>query len=384
MRAAGGHIPLSLYVHVPWCVAKCPYCDFNSHVARGDIPASRYVAAVAADLDFELERRPAGSVIVSVYLGGGTPSLLPAEALARLLEDFRARLALAGDAEITLEANPGTVERGRFGEYAAAGVNRISLGVQSFDDAALRRLGRIHTAREAEAAVDELHAAGMENFNLDLMYALPGQSETLAQADVERALALAPAHLSYYELTLEPGTAFYRRPPPLPAEALAGRIEARGRARLAEAGYERYEISAFARAGRRSRHNENYWLFGDYIGLGPGAHGKRSRGGEIVRTERTRSPDRYLRLAGRPEIVAERQVEGADRLFEFMLGALRRPEGFRWHDFYRRTGLDRAAAGPGLRRARQAGLVLSERTGVRPTARGLVFLNELLGLFLPA
>lgn len=377
-------IPLALYVHVPWCVAKCPYCDFNSHVAPRAVPAQRYAAAVLADLDLELARRPAPRALVSIFFGGGTPSLLAPGVVGALLQGIRRRVEVARDAEVTLEANPGTVERGRFAEYRGAGINRVSLGVQSFQDALLARLGRIHRAAEAVAAAEELHAAGIDNFNLDLMYALPGQRRAQARADVDAAVALEPAHISYYELTLEPGTAFRRRPPRLPPEGEAAAIERDGRDRLAGAGYRRYEISAFARAGRRCLHNENYWRYGDYAGIGPGAHGKRSAGRAIVRTERIRSPQRYLRLAGTAAAVVERPVGPAERAFEFMLGALRRPEGFTWAEFRTRTGLGRSALAPALCSAAADGLLEIGRVGARPSALGLEFLNELTARFLPA
>ncbi len=377
-------LPLTLYVHVPWCVAKCPYCDFNSHVIPGVVPERDYSRAVLADLDFELERRPAREPVEAVFFGGGTPSLLAPATIAEVLEALGRRLAFAGDAEITLEANPGTIERGRFAEYRAAGINRVSLGVQSFDDAMLKQLGRIHDAREAIAAAEELQGAGIENFNLDLMHGLPGQSAAGALADVRQALALAPAHLSYYELTLEPGTAFYRRPPRLPAEPALAAIERAGREAIAAAGYLRYEISAYAQPGRRCRHNDNYWRYGDYIGIGPGAHGKRSAGADVLRTERIRSPARWLRLAGEPQAVSEREVAPAERAFEFMLGALRRIEGFGWCEFEARSGCSRETVLAPVRQAVTEGLMEADGSQLRASPRGLVFLNELQERFLPA
>lgn len=376
-------MPLTLYVHVPWCVAKCPYCDFNSHVLRGVVPDRDYLSALLADLDFELSNRPAGAPIEAVFFGGGTPSLLAPATIAAVLEGVRGRLGLAADAEITLEANPGTVEHGRFSEYRAAGVNRVSLGVQSFDDVMLGRLGRIHKAREVFAAVKELRRAGIDNFNLDLMHGLPGQSVRGALADVHRAVALEPAHLSYYELTLEPGTAFFRHPPRLPAESALAAIERAGREALEAAGYLRYEVSAYARSGRRCRHNENYWRYGDYIGIGPGAHGKRSAGAHILRTERIRSPSRWLRLAGDPKAVTAREVLPAERPFEFMLGALRRLDGFGWDEFEARTGRCRDAVLATVRRAAEEGLVETDSGAVRASVRGLLFLNDLQSRFLP-
>lgn len=378
-------MPLALYVHVPWCVRKCPYCDFNSHVAPVDgAPFADYARALLADLEYELGRRPPGAVPRSLFFGGGTPSLLPPEVVAGLIERIRALGGLAGDAEITLEANPGTIERSRFADYASAGVNRVSLGAQSFDDGLLRRIGRIHSAAETLCAVDELAAAGLENFNLDLMYGLPGQDEKGALADLEQAIACAPAHVSWYELTLEPGTAFYRRPPRLPGEdALAG-METAGRARLSEAGYLRYEVSAYARGAVHCRHNLTYWTYGDYIGIGPGAHGKRTLRGSTWRTERIRSPARWLRLAGGADACSVREVSPDERAFEYLLGALRLTEGFAWSDFELRTRLPRACLEPQLSTAMAVGLLEPTPAGVRPSARGLRYLNELQGRFLPA
>lgn len=372
-------------MHVPWCVRKCPYCDFNSHVAPAQgVPARAYAAAVLADLDYELDVRPLqGQTVQSVYFGGGTPSLLEPEVVGELLTAIRRRTALAADAEITLEANPGTVEHGRFAEYAAAGVNRVSLGVQTFDDDTLGRIGRIHCARDALRAVEELRACRLENFNLDLMYGLPGQARAAAAADLEQAIALGPAHLSWYELTLEPGTAFFRRPPPLPREEEVAAMEDSGRERLAAAGLARYEVSAYARPGRRCRHNDNYWRFGDYLGVGPGAHGKRSGAGRIERTARIRSPERWLRLAGAGAAVDVRAVGGDARAFEFLLGALRRVEGFTWSEFEQRTGLGRKTIAAGVAAARSDGLVAVAAGRVCPTGQGLRFLNDLQARFLP-
>ena len=376
---------MAIYVHVPWCVRKCPYCDFNSHVMPADgAPIADYAAALLADLEFEVGRRPSGAAPQTLFFGGGTPSLLPPEVVAGLIERIRALSGLPGDAEITLEANPGTIERGRFADYAAAGINRVSLGAQTFDDRLLHRIGRIHSAAETLRAVDELAAAGVENYNLDLMYGLPGQDERGALADLEQAIACVPAHLSWYELTLEPGTTFYRRPPRLPGEdALAG-MEAAGRARLAEAGYQCYEVSAYARGTAQCRHNLVYWTYGDYIGIGPGAHGKRTHQNSIRRTERARSPVRWLRLAGQAGAYSEREVPEDERIFEYLLGALRLTGGFAWNDFERRTGLRRARLEPRLAEVMADGLLEPVPGGVRPTARGMRYLNELQGRFLPS
>jgi len=336
-----------------------------------------------ADLEYELSIRPPGVAPQTLFFGGGTPSLLPPEVVGGLIERIRALSGLAGDAEITLEANPGTIERGRFADYAAAGVNRVSLGAQSFDDGLLRRIGRIHSAAETLRSVDELAAAGMENYNLDLMYGLPGQDETAALADLDQAIACGPAHVSWYELTLEPGTVFYRRPPRLPGEDDLVCMESAGRTRLAEAGYRRYEVSAYARDGAHCRHNLTYWTYGDYIGVGPGAHGKHSGQGSIRRTERIRSPVRWLRLAGHAEACSEREVRQNERVFEYLLGALRLTEGFAWADFERRTGLPRACLEPQLSQALAEGLLESIPGGVRPTGYGMRYLNELQARFLP-
>lgn len=378
-------MPQTLYVHVPWCVSKCPYCDFNSHAVKGEIPARRYLAAALADLDFELAERPATTPLIAVFFGGGTPSLLAPDIIAGLLEGIKKRLAVVADLEVTLEANPGTIERGRFAEYAAAGVNRVSLGVQSLDDAMLRVLGRIHDSREVVAAVEELHAASINNFNLDLMYALPGQGVQGAAADLAGVMAWDPPHLSWYRLTLEPGTAFSRRPPPaLPKEQEIIQIETLGRGLLAAAGYTRYEISAYAKPGFSCRHNLNYWGYGDYLGIGPGAHGKRTSGGRVIRTERGHSPRRWLRLAGQSEAVSVREVAPQEQVFEYLLGALRLTSGFRWRDFERLVGGDAWVLFSRLEQAEREGLVVCTEAEVRPTERGHDLLDELLLRFLPA
>ena len=328
--------PIAVYVHLPWCVRKCPYCDFNSHAAPGDIPENTYVQALLADLDCDLDLA-AGRRVGSVFLGGGTPSLFSPEAIGALISGIAARLPLAPDAEITMEANPGTVEHGRFSGYRAAGINRVSLGAQSFDAEALKALGRIHGPGEIGLAVAELAAAGIDNFNLDLMYALPGQSREGALADVEAALALGPAHLSHYQLTLEPGTAFYHRPPALPDDELAFDMQQDCQQRLAQAGFGQYEVSAYARPGRQCRHNLNYWRFGDYLGIGAGAHGKATVGGAIIRTEKPRSPREYLQGGGASG-ARRRSVAVAELPFEFMLNALRLQEGFELAGFEQATG----------------------------------------------
>jgi putative oxygen-independent coproporphyrinogen III oxidase len=329
-NAASSLPPLSLYVHFPWCVRKCPYCDFNSHTLQGELPESAYIEALLCDLAAQAEDVQ-GREVVSVFFGGGTPSLFSPDALARLLGALQATLRFTGDAEITLEANPGTIERGRFADYRAAGINRVSLGAQSFDDESLQRLGRIHAAADTRRAVAELNAAGIENFNLDLMYALPQQSVDAALADIDMALQLEPTHLSHYELTLEPGTVFAGLPPAgLPDADSALQMQLACQQRLAEAGLRQYEVSAYAREGRQCRHNLNYWRFGDYLGIGAGAHGKCTRVREdalrIERTWRAREPRRYL--SSLPAIPQRRTVPCADLPFEFLMNTLRLLEGF--------------------------------------------------------
>ncbi|MEE4302771.1 MAG: radical SAM family heme chaperone HemW [Wenzhouxiangella sp.] len=384
--------PLSLYIHLPWCVAKCPYCDFNSHALAGELPEERYVDALLADLEVDLPR-VWGRPVVSVFLGGGTPSLFSAAAIDRLLAGVRARVQLAPGAEVTMEANPGTVEHDRFEAYRAAGVNRISLGIQTFDDAQLKKLGRIHSAHEAATAIEAVKAAGFERFNLDLMWALPGQTIDEAVADVERALAFGPRHLSHYQLTLEPNTVFAKHPPTLPDEdAVIAMQEACGE-RLAAARLRPYEISAWAEPGQESMHNLNYWRFGDYLGIGAGAHGKITLPAEdcIVRTRRKAHPRPYLKAAGDRSFIAEDYpIPERELAFEYFLNRLRLDEPIALAEFEARTGLSaESIAGP-LDRARELELLIAEtRTGdngagrsLRRTARGQRFLNDLQALFL--
>ncbi len=383
-------VPLSLYVHMPWCVRKCPYCDFNSHQLKSAAPPPDYVDALIRDFERELPSIGERS-IQTVFFGGGTPSLFPPEEFARLLEAMRAMAAFAADAEVTLEANPGTLERGRFAGYRAAGINRVSLGAQSFAPAALVRLGRIHSVQDTHRAVDELHAAGLANFNLDLMYALPDQTLDEALADVRIACGLEPAHISHYQLALEPGTVFHARPPPLPDEDAAFAIQRGCQELLADRGYAQYEVSGYARPGARCRHNLNYWTFGDYLGVGAGAHGKLTHAApdDIVRTEKPRQPREYLdqveaslRSAVVGALGVRRQVPRRELPFEFMLNALRLNEGFAIRDFEQRTGLAGAVVEPALRQAFGRGLLESTAEGWRATEVGLRFLNDLQGGFL--
>ncbi len=376
--------PLALYIHIPWCVRKCPYCDFNSHAldASAALPEAAYLDALRADLESTLPQ-VWGRPVHSIFIGGGTPSLLSGEAVARLLSEVRALLPVDADAEITLEANPGTFEAGRYAAFRAAGVNRLSIGVQSFDDAKLQALGRVHDGDQARRAIAAA-AASFENFNLDLMIGLPGQSVADALRDVGQALDIAPPHLSLYQLTLEPNTVFHKYPPVLPDEEVLAGIQAAAEERVAQAGYAHYEVSAFCRPGRAARHNRNYWTFGDYLGIGAGAHAKLSLPGRIVRTERFRQPDSYLLNAAQGRFVAaERELNDDDLLFEFMLNALRLHQGFTPALFTARTGLDAAAMAPGLASARARGLIEAGEDLIRPTPLGMRFLNDLQAIFLP-
>lgn len=386
-----GLLPLSLYVHLPWCVRKCPYCDFNSHEyrdGRGGPPFEAYVDALLADLDVDLPL-VWGRSVHSVFFGGGTPSLFPAAAIDRFLQGANARLRFAPGCEITLETNPGTAEHGRFEDYRRAGVNRISFGIQSFDDGCLQRLGRIHDSGQADAAVKLAQDAGFDNLNLDLMYALPGQTLAMAERDLERAFALQPAHISHYQLTLEPNTVFAARPPAgLPDEDAAWDIQEHCQARLADAGFAQYEISAYARPGRQCAHNLNYWRFGDYLGIGAGAHGKltlpAAEGeGRILRRWKHKHPATYLAQAGTAAAIGgDSEIPPAQRPFEFMLNALRLREGFALTAFETRTGVPRSAIAAPLARAVDAGWLVVAADRVVPTEAGLRFANDAISLFL--
>ena len=379
--------PLALYVHLPWCLRKCPYCDFNSHAvpggaAREALPEAQYLDALVADLDAALPM-VWGRPVHTVFIGGGTPSLFSPEGIDRLLGAIRARLPLVPAAEVTLEANPGTFERERFRAFRAAGVTRLSVGAQTFDDALLQRIGRVHDGAQARAALEEA-ALAFDTFNIDLMYALPGQQLVQLGADLDTALSFAPPHLSIYHLTLEPNTAFALNPPALPDDDLASDMLDLITDRLRAAGLERYEVSAFARAGHRCRHNLNYWQFGDYLGIGAGAHGKLSFPHRIVRQVRWREPARYMKeaLAGRA-VSNQHEVGRRDLPFEYMINQLRLAEGFELARFTERTGLPLSAIEPALARAQERGLVEREGAMVRPTARGFDFLSDLQAMFLP-
>ncbi len=379
--------PLSLYVHFPWCVRKCPYCDFNSHALRENLDEEQWIDALLVDLDRELPA-VAERQIVSIFFGGGTPSLFRPESVARLLTGIRARLPLVANCEITLEANPGTVEQGRFQAYRAAGINRLSLGIQSFDDDKLRALGRIHDGREARAAVVAAHGADFPELNLDLMFALPGQTPAQMQADLDQAIDLSPSHLSFYQLTIEPNTAFAHQPPPLPDEDTAFVMQERAREQLQAAGFEAYEISAWSRPGHRCRHNLNYWKFGDYLGIGAGAHGKITDAptGCIRRRTKPRHPRDYLRAVfnGESDPVGHtRTLTPADARFEFLLNALRLTDGFDIATFEAHTGLPWPEADPTIATALAEGWLEQSGDWLRPTERGRLFLNDVQALFLP-
>jgi oxygen-independent coproporphyrinogen-3 oxidase len=376
--------PLSLYLHLPWCLKKCPYCDFNSHErkAAGELPEARYVDALIADLEFAL---PSiwGRPVATVFFGGGTPSLFSPGAIDRVLAAVRARVVLVPDAEITLEANPGTFEQAKFAGYRDAGVNRLSLGVQSFDPRKLQALGRVHDEREAHAAADAALAI-FGNVNLDLMYALPGQTLEEAQADASAAIAHGAPHLSFYQLTLEPNTLFHRYPPQLPDEDTAADIGDAIEARLSNAGYGRYETSAYALPEHECRHNLNYWRFGDYLGVGAGAHSKLSFPDRILRQVRYRQPEQYLAQVEKDApLLEEREVAAGEIGFEFMLNALRLTEGVPAELFRERTGFPLARLRRELDEGERRGLLDSDHRRLRPTALGRRFLNDLQAIFLP-
>jgi oxygen-independent coproporphyrinogen-3 oxidase len=380
--------PLALYIHIPWCVRKCPYCDFNSHNAPDALPQREYVDALLADLDRDLPLAQ-GRPLRSIFFGGGTPSLFSPDSIARILDGANARLDFAPAIEITMETNPGTVEHGDFAAYRRAGVNRISFGIQSFDDGALKRIGRIHDARQAEHAIKRAQDDGIANLNLDLMYALPQQTLDGALADIDKALAFGTPHLSHYQLTLEPNTQFAANPPPLPDEDSAWDMQEACQARIAAAGFGHYEVSAYAKPGQESAHNLNYWHFGDYLGIGAGAHGKYSHTDEkgtleVRRRWKVRAPRGYLdharteRVIGGDDAVARAQLP-----FEFMLNGLRLTDGVPLADFRATTGLGFDAIRPQIEEAMRRGWLATESDRLQPTESGQRFLNDLITLFLP-
>jgi len=379
--------PLALYIHIPWCRRKCPYCDFNSHSLHGGIPETAYVERLLQDLAQETTALSPPPPLTSLFIGGGTPSLLSGEAIARLLRGVRNRIKLPIDAEITLEANPGTVDAQRLAAYRQAGVNRLSIGAQSLSAQHLERIARIHGPEDIRSAVHQARRAGFENLNLDLMYGLPEQSLTQACRDLEQALALEPEHISYYQLTLEPNTAFHRTPPPLPDQDLIADMRLQGTAMLTSKGLEPYEVSAYASVERRCRHNLNYWRFGDYLGIGAGAHGKLTFPAQqrIQRRWKLRDPVAYLHPANRDRLVSGQQtLSETDLILEFALNALRLPEGFDAPLFEHRTGLPFPRIAARVDAARSAGLLAPEpEPQIRPTELGHRFLDDLLQYFVP-
>lgn len=377
--------PLALYIHIPWCVKKCPYCDFNSHGQKSELPVVDYIAALTRDLEQDLPL-VWGRTISSVFFGGGTPSLFSGAAIGDILSMANSRLRFAPNCEITLECNPGTAEHDRFASYLSAGVNRLSFGVQSFDDGCLQRLGRIHDAERARAAVINAQDSGFSNINLDLMYALPQQTLAMALNDVEQALALNPQHLSHYQLTLEPNTLFAAKPPAgIPEMDDAWDMQEACIARMAEAGFSQYEVSAYAREGQRCQHNLNYWTYGDYLGIGAGAHGKISSGhdGRILRRWKPKHPETYIASAGtQAGIGGDEFVLPENRPFDYMLNALRLMDGFSLADFELRTGLGREAIATQLDEAAERGWLDISGDRAKPTELGMRFANDIMGLFL--
>lgn len=374
--------PLSLYVHIPWCVQKCPYCDFNSHAVRDGVPDMDYVQALLRDLELDLPR-VWGRRISSIFIGGGTPSLFSGEAITVLLAGIRARIPVLPTAEITLEANPGTADATHFAAYRQAGINRLSMGAQSFNDTQLQALGRIHNAQQIASAFQLARDAGFENINIDLMYGLPGQTIDRLTIDIEQALALAPEHLSYYQLTLEPNTLFHKRPPELPDDDVLATMQEQVEQLLAAAGYEHYEVSAYAQPGHQCRHNLNYWTFGDYLGIGAGAHGKLTNHSSITRLWKVRHPRDYLAGAGTTAALAGEQILNEhDRVAEFMLNALRLTNGFNASLFETHTGLPLSAVSREVAAATERKLLLHDQDILRPSDLGRRFLNDLVQHFL--
>lgn len=376
--------PLGLYIHIPWCVRKCPYCDFNSHEIKTVIDQRAYISCLIDDLEQALPE-VWGRQCSSIFIGGGTPSVISPERYDELLSALRARLNLTSNCEITLEANPGAVERGRFAEYLDCGINRISMGVQSFNDDMLKALGRIHNVTDVERAVGELHAANLDNFNIDLMFGLPGQDQTLAKTDLQMALDCKPAHISYYQLTLEPNTLFYRQPPKLPHEESVWQIQSFARGFLEQHGFFQYEVSAWAQAGKACQHNMNYWLFGDYLGIGAGAHSKITNAHEqnVVRSVRVKHPFTYMeKVALGQHIQTRTNLSAQDLRLEFMMNALRLNGGFEKSLFDLHAGQSLRVLESVLREAEDRGLLERSLTHIQPSARGRQYLNDLLQLFM--
>ncbi|BAO43103.1 radical SAM family heme chaperone HemW [Thiolapillus brandeum] len=374
-----GDVPLSLYVHIPWCLRKCPYCDFNSHALKGDLPEAAYVQALLADVDADA-RKLSGREVQTVFIGGGTPSLFSGEAIGNLLAGIRSRLSLAEDAEITLEANPGAVDAGHFAAYREAGVNRLSIGVQSFSATKLEALGRVHDPRQAREAFHVARRAGFGNINLDLMFGLPDQCLDEVLEDLSQALALAPEHLSWYQLTLEPNTLFHHQPPAVPGDGVLWEMQQAGQALLAQQGYVQYEVSGYARKGFQCRHNLNYWRFGDYLGAGAGAHGKLTGDGAVRRYWRERQPQAYME-AGGAVVAAEHELDESDRRLEFMMNALRLKQGVPLSLYGDMTGLSPDGLRAALSRARTRGLLTEAGDRLQATSLGQRFLNDLLVMF---
>jgi len=377
--------PLSLYIHIPWCVKKCPYCDFNSHAAGPELPEQDYVNALLADLENDLNFVQ-GRALTSIFFGGGTPSLFSAYHIGRLLDNIAKKVSFADDIEITLEANPGTFEQQKFADFRNTGINRLSIGIQSFDDEQLQKLGRIHNSGEAKRAINMAQQAGFDNFNLDLMHGLPGQSVDEALADLQTASDFSPQHLSWYQLTIEANTEFYKQPPCLPSDDSRWQIFQQGQALLAEQGYQQYEVSAYSQPGKASLHNLNYWRFGDYLGIGAGAHGKitlqnESGAAQLLRTRKSRTPGDYLNTAGNrriTETIAVDEIAG-----EFMMNALRLNQGFTADEFNRYSGLPISEIEAGLALACQKGLLsIRNKKHIQPTEKGRLFLDDLVALFI--
>lgn len=377
-------LPLSLYIHIPWCVQKCPYCDFNSH-ERKQLPEQEYVDALLRDLDTEIDGAQ-GRKLSSIFFGGGTPSLFSPQAIGKILEGVKQRIVFEDDIEITLEANPGTVEAGKFEGFRAAGVNRLSIGVQSFDADMLPRLGRIHDAAEAIRAAEYAHQAGFaeaKGFNLDLMFGLPSQSIAEARADIQQAIDLQPSHISHYQLTLEPGTAFFYRPPALPKDDDIWEMQRGCQELLSEHGYGHYEVSAYAQQGKQCLHNRNYWQFGDYIGIGAGAHGKLTYADKVVRRSKVKTPDKFMRYAGQNECLDDNKAVSIGELsFEFMMNALRLNQGFAPVLFQQRTGLALNSIQDKLDHLSQKGLLTLSDQQIQPTDLGVRYLNDVMAEFL--